>query len=103
MSSFKRSVVKEDVIGESGLAKLTSPAQMHIGAKLPALAAAMPASGNLLAGELNLEKLERECLVRALQNTTWDVTQVAKLLGLSRDTLRYRMEKHVLKNMQLGY
>lgn len=95
-------MAREDAIGESHLAKLISSAGTHMEARPPACAATGTESvfGNLPADELNLEKLERECLVRALQNTAWNVTQAAKLLGLSRDTLRYRMEKYSLKNMQ---
>lgn len=93
-------MARDDAIGEGQLAKLISPAGVHIGTRPPACAAAGPVAGQRPADELNLEKLERDCLVRALQNTGWNVTQAAKLLGLSRDTLRYRMEKHGLKNVQ---
>jgi len=40
-----------------------------------------------------LEKAERELLLQALEATQWNVTRAAKLLGVSRDTLRYRVEK----------
>ena len=93
-------MARDDAIGEGQLAKLISPAAVHIGTRPPACAAAGPVAGHRPADELNLEKLERDCLVRALQNTGWNVTQAAKLLGLSRDTLRYRMEKYGLKNVQ---
>jgi transcriptional regulator of acetoin/glycerol metabolism len=39
---------------------------------------------------------ERELLVQALESTGWNVTRAAKLLGVSRDTLRYRIEKFQL-------
>jgi two-component system response regulator AtoC len=48
---------------------------------------------------LNLEQMERYCLGQALEQTSWNTTRAAKLLGLSRDTLRYRMEKYGLKNV----
>jgi two-component system, NtrC family, response regulator AtoC len=48
--------------------------------------------------ELNLEGMERQYLVTALEQSGWNVTQAAKMLGLSRDTLRYRMEKFNLKS-----
>jgi DNA-binding NtrC family response regulator len=38
-----------------------------------------------------------DLLVRALAQTQGNVTQAARLLGVSRDTLRYRIEKHALK------
>ena len=47
-------------------------------------------------GGLNLAEVERDLLVRALAQTRGNVTQAARLLGVSRDTLRYRIEKHNL-------
>ncbi|MFQ5783928.1 MAG: sigma-54-dependent transcriptional regulator [Alphaproteobacteria bacterium] len=41
-----------------------------------------------------LDELESGLLTQALNQTGWNVTRAAKLLGLSRDTLRYRMEKY---------
>lgn len=35
-----------------------------------------------------LDALEREHLVRALTECRWNVSKAAKLLGISRDTLR---------------
>ena len=43
-----------------------------------------------------LAKAERELVTRALHQSNWNVTQAARLLGVSRDTLRYRMEKFQL-------
>ncbi len=43
---------------------------------------------------ISLEEVERDLVLQALEQTAWNVTQAAKLLGLTRDTLRYRMEKH---------
>ena len=42
---------------------------------------------------VQLATVERELLLRALSHTAWNVTHAAKLLGLSRDTLRYRIDK----------
>jgi len=46
--------------------------------------------------DLRLDRVERDLLLKALQATHWNVTRAAKLLGVSRDTLRYRMEKFSL-------
>ena len=43
---------------------------------------------------MNLDRMEREFVVRALDESRWNITQTAKLLGVSRDTLRYRIEKY---------
>jgi len=42
------------------------------------------------------EEVERHLLVQALERSRGNVTQAAKLLGLSRATLRYRLQKHDL-------
>ena len=41
----------------------------------------------------NLEELERDLLVQALERTRWNQTKAATLLGLNRDQIRYRIEK----------
>ena len=38
--------------------------------------------------------VERELLAKTLEKTDWNVSKSAKLLGLSRDMLRYRIEKY---------
>ena len=45
----------------------------------------------------SLEMLERQHLENALQQTNWNVTKAARILDISRDTLRYRIEKHGLR------
>lgn len=50
----------------------------------------------LPAGGLRLEDVERDLILQALRRTSGNVTQAARLLGVSRDTLRYRLEKHDL-------
>lgn len=44
-----------------------------------------------------LEELEKNIIERVLVQTGWNRTRAAQLLGLSRETLRYRIEKHNLK------
>lgn len=46
--------------------------------------------------ELNLHRLEREALAQALQRAYGNVSQAARLLGISRDTMRYRIARHAL-------
>ncbi|MBL8336737.1 MAG: sigma-54-dependent Fis family transcriptional regulator [Rhodoferax sp.] len=68
---------------------------------LPAPVAAAPgaphAAAAPAAGSLSLEAVEREHLVRALEACRWNVSQAARKLSISRDTLRYRMERHGLQ------
>lgn len=48
---------------------------------------AIPADG------IDLEDLERSLVVQALERSGWNVSRAAKLLRVTRDTLRYRIEK----------
>jgi transcriptional regulator with PAS, ATPase and Fis domain len=43
---------------------------------------------------IRLEDLEKDLLVQALERTKYNQTRAAKLLGLTRATLRYRLEKY---------
>ena len=45
---------------------------------------------------LSLEAVERALLERALEKAGGNQSAAARLLGISRDTLRYRMEKYGL-------
>ena len=62
----------------------------------------MPDAANSVAPQvgaltsLHLGDVERDLIVQALETSTGNVTHAARLLGISRDTLRYRMEKHSL-------
>jgi DNA-binding NtrC family response regulator len=46
---------------------------------------------------VDLEAVERGLLMQALDRTAWNQSASARLLGISRYALRYRMEKHDLK------
>ena len=55
--------------------------------------AANNASMTIPVGSMTLEEMEREAIVRALEQVGHNQVRAAKLLGISRDTLRYRMKK----------
>ena len=59
-----------------------------------AAAAAAPAEDE----DLNLERMERAMIQRAMSQVSGNVTHAAKLLGISRDTLRYRLERLELRD-----
>jgi DNA-binding NtrC family response regulator len=40
-----------------------------------------------------LDAVERNLMLRALDHTRWNVTHAARMLGVSRDTMRYRIDK----------
>ena len=44
-----------------------------------------------------LEEAEKNMLVQALEKADWNQTRAAMLLGISRDTLRYKMKKYYLR------
>jgi transcriptional regulator with PAS, ATPase and Fis domain len=56
-----------------------------------------PAGGEIPTGGLSLEDNERSLLVRALEKTEGNQTQAARLLRITRDTLRYKMKKFNLR------
>jgi PAS domain S-box-containing protein len=45
----------------------------------------------------SLEEAEKNMLIQALDKAAWNQTRAAVLLGISRDTLRYKMKKHSLR------
>jgi two-component system, NtrC family, response regulator AtoC len=49
------------------------------------------------SGLNSLEAQERQHLMAALQQAGWNVTKAARALDISRDTLRYRIDKHGLQ------
>ena len=58
-----------------------------------ASAAALPGTTSL-----NLEAMEKNFIERALQSTGWNVTEAAKLLGISRRTLHRKIKTYSIKN-----
>ena len=62
----------------------------------PAPAAAGKEPFALPPGGVVLEELEKSLVSQALERAAGNQTKAATLLGISRDQLRYRMEKHGL-------
>jgi two-component system, NtrC family, response regulator AtoC len=72
--------------------------QIELG-HLNALRAAKPAEISTAAvGNGSLGDMERNAILHALEQTKYNQSQAAKLLKISRDTLRYRMKKYNLLN-----
>jgi DNA-binding NtrC family response regulator len=46
---------------------------------------------------ISFEELEKSLIVQAMEQTGWNITRAAKLLGLSFRTLQYRLEKFGIK------
>jgi DNA-binding NtrC family response regulator len=46
---------------------------------------------------ISLEAIEKELIIKALNKFSWNQTQAARYLDISRRTLNYRMEKHRIR------
>jgi DNA-binding NtrC family response regulator len=89
-----RNVIERAVILEEGVEILPEhlPDELRLGSRIVDLAAGY----KLPPGGVNLERLEQDLIVQALEQTQGNKTRAAGLLGLTRDTMRYRMEKYRL-------
>jgi transcriptional regulator with PAS, ATPase and Fis domain len=63
----------------------------------PAMAAVAPMGTEIPTDGLSLEDNERCLLAKALEKTNGNQTQAARLLRITRDTLRYKMKKFNLR------
>jgi DNA-binding NtrC family response regulator len=95
-----RNVIEHAVLLNTG--QPISAAQLalsHLGSMPAAEAgpAASKAAAIALPTELTLPEIERRALVNALKVNDGNVTHAARDLGISRDTLRYRIEKYGLE------
>ncbi len=50
----------------------------------------------------DIEEIEQQLLQQALERTGWNQTHTAKLLNMSRDQIRYKMEKYHLRKPGVG-
>jgi len=93
-------VIERAVLLKSG--KTIEPDDLALGpTSMPAQSDGARNGDGALAIDLSkgivLEELEKSIIERVLAQTGWNKSKAAQLLGLSRETLRYRIEKHDLK------
>ncbi|MBE7542685.1 MAG: sigma 54-interacting transcriptional regulator [Bryobacteraceae bacterium] len=69
------------------------PGASQYHAAAAAAPAGLPAAGPLPDAGMSLEDNEKRLLVQALEKTAGNQTQAARLLRITRDTLRYKMKK----------
>jgi PAS domain S-box-containing protein len=93
-NTIERAMVLED---SSWLQPSSLRIQRDSPAGVPALAT--PSAAANFEG-MRLEEAERTMLLRALEKSGWNQSQAARALGISRDTLRYRMKKFDLKDAE---
>jgi two-component system response regulator AtoC len=91
-NAIERAMILED-------SALITPASLPIAITRPdpSEPAAVPVSVEVPGDGLSLEDSERGLLVRALEKTSGNQTQAARLLRVTRDTLRYKMKKFNLR------
>lgn len=73
-----------------------SVAPLSVAAQSTAQPVAVQFGFKLPPDGINLEMLEKDLLLQALENARNNQTRAAQLLGISRHTFRYRLEKHGL-------
>jgi transcriptional regulator with PAS, ATPase and Fis domain len=89
-----KNVIERAVILEEGTEIL--PAHLPDELKPGGRALDLEPGFNLPAGGIDLEELEKDLISQALQRTRGNKTRAAELLALTRDTLRYRIDKFQL-------
>ena len=77
--------IEKEKIDASDLAVLQPSAAQHVGAD---------SQWTVPPGGIVLEDLERQLIISALKQAANNKSKAARLLGLTRDTLRYRLEKY---------
>jgi DNA-binding NtrC family response regulator len=51
---------------------------------------------------ISFEDLEKSLIIQAMEQTGWNITRAAKLLGLSFRTMQYRLDKFDIKRPNRG-
>jgi len=92
-----RNVVEHAVLVATGTTIEPGHLSLSPGLVGPAREGSTPGAFVLPDQGASLEDIERDLVVQALERASWNVTGAARLLGLSRDTLRYRIEKFGLR------
>jgi transcriptional regulator with PAS, ATPase and Fis domain len=94
---LRNAIERAMILEESSL---ITPASLPIAIVRPdsaTPAAAISSAVDIPSDGLSLEDNERSLLARALEKTNGNQTQAARLLRITRDTLRYKMKKFNLR------
>jgi len=80
--------------------RVLEPQHLGLSAAAGAPSVALGADGvvrvDFARGPIDLEAVERALIEQALAHTRWNRSRAAELLGLTKETLRYRIEKYRL-------
>jgi DNA-binding NtrC family response regulator len=98
---LRNTIERAMVLEETDWISPASLAIRHEQVMIPAAAAvarvnSSPDSARNTDG-MSLEEAEKNMLLRALEKTGWNQTRAAKVLEITRDTLRYKMKKFNLR------
>jgi PAS domain S-box-containing protein len=91
---LRNAIERAMILEESAL---ITPPSLPIAISRPEGGARVPAIVPIPVDGLSLEDNERHLLVQALEKTDGNQTQAARLLRITRDTLRYKMKKFNLR------
>jgi PAS domain S-box-containing protein len=91
---LRNAIERAMILEESAL---IAPASLPIAISRPDTAVAADPVPTIPNDGLSLEDNERSLLARALEKTNGNQTQAARLLRITRDTLRYKMKKFNLR------
>ncbi len=91
---LRNAIERAMILEESAL---IAPASLPIAISRPEAGSAPPPAVDIPSEGLSLEENERSLLARALEKTNGNQTQAARLLRITRDTLRYKMKKFQLR------
>ncbi len=92
-----RNAIERAMILEEGSHITAASLPIAISQMGPRLVTAAPVPPNIPDEGMSLEESERGLLTRALEKTHGNQTQAARLLKITRDTLRYKMKKFSLR------
>ena len=96
MRELRNAIERAMILEESSL---ITPPSLPIAISRPdgRRAGGPPPCVDIPSDGLSLEDNERSLLARALEKTNGNQTQAARLLRITRDTLRYKMKKFNLR------
>jgi len=99
---LRNAIERAMILEESSVIRPSSlPNSITRSAPMVSFATASLPSGSAPGGEfgLSLEEHEKQLILRALEQTGWNQTRAARLLRITRDTLRYKMKKFNLREL----
>ena len=73
------------------------PEDLPVEIRLRTAPSARPYGFEIPSDGIDIEELERQLIVQAMEKSGWVIAKAARLLGLTYRTLQYRLEKFGIK------